>query len=323
SDLSSPPLGDATQASSSSGLSGTGSRPIRSRKVRLPFGPDIPKHWLFGNPIATHIPNGINLLFPAGERFFVRSVKRYLDRFADEPEALEQIRGFFGQEGNHAHEHERYFAILEEQGYQVRDFTRRFERFLTGWISRVLPPVLQLSTTAAAEHYTAILADAALRNGVLDQVHPTMRDLLLWHAAEEIEHKAVAFDVLQRVDDRYLVRVAGLVLSGLVIAGWWAAATRMLLNQDGLTRAERRIQRKRIKKFRKAAKTDARSGIGVSPGEIFRNIFWPGIRSYLRRDFHPNDHDNYHLAAEYLARVALGRADTAPTGVDVPADPAV
>ncbi|MEM9488859.1 MAG: metal-dependent hydrolase [Myxococcota bacterium] len=284
--------------------------------MRLPFGPDIPKYWLYGNPIATHLTNGVNLLFPAGERFFVRSVKHYLDRFADEPETLEQIRGFFGQEGNHAHEHERYFTILEEQGYQVRGFTRRFEWFLFRLAVRVLPRSLQLATTAAAEHFTAILADAVLRRGVFAEAHPTMRNLLMWHAAEEIEHKAVAFDVLQRVNKSYLLRLSGLLLAGLVIVGWWAVATRMLLKQDGLTRAERREYRRRLKEIR------TKANIGVSTGEIFRNIFWPGVRSYLRRDFHPNHHDNYHLASEYLAQAKLGRDDGARMSDDVPASPA-
>ena len=71
--------------------------------------------------VATHIANGVNLLFPAGERFFVRSVKHYLDRIEDE-HLKERVRGFFGQEGRHAKEHDVFNRILEEQGYDVDRF---------------------------------------------------------------------------------------------------------------------------------------------------------------------------------------------------------
>ena len=39
------------------------------------------------------------------------------------------------------------------------------------------------------------------------------------HAAEEVEHKAVVFDVLRAIDPRYGVRLAGLVITaGLLVA---------------------------------------------------------------------------------------------------------
>ena len=72
---------------------------------------DVPRWWLHDNAVAKHLSNGISLLFPAGERFFIRSVKHYLDRIED-PELKARVRGFFGQEGRHGHEHQRAFRIL-------------------------------------------------------------------------------------------------------------------------------------------------------------------------------------------------------------------
>jgi len=51
---------------------------------------DVPRHWLAGNAAATAISNGLNMLFPAGERFFVRSVNHYVDRIED-PTLREQL----------------------------------------------------------------------------------------------------------------------------------------------------------------------------------------------------------------------------------------
>src|SRR5688572_2929871 len=83
---------------------------------------EVPRHWFGGNPVASHLANGVNLLFPWGERFFVRSVRHYLDRIADDPALLAQVKGFFAQEGRHAAAHERYFEVMERQGYEIRPF---------------------------------------------------------------------------------------------------------------------------------------------------------------------------------------------------------
>jgi len=84
----------------------------------------VPRHWLADNAAATAIANGVNLLFPHGERFFVRSVKYFLDEI-DDPELQRAIRGFFGQEGRHAHAHDRLNAILRAQGFEVDRFLTR------------------------------------------------------------------------------------------------------------------------------------------------------------------------------------------------------
>lgn len=261
---------------------------VRPRKIQFPFTPDIPRHWFAGAASATHVANGVNLLFPAGERFFVRSVKHYLHRFAHDPDMQAQIKGFFGQEGRHAHEHERFFEILEAQGYDIRPFLARYERVCFGVVEKLMPPALRLAVTAACEHFTAIMAENALEDRVFDQMHPVMRALLLWHASEEIEHKAVAFDVLRAVHPSYPLRVLGLACATALLGTWWLAATRMLLAQDRIPRDQIRRERAHMLRQRHG-KT------------IIGSVFARGIRAYLRRDFHPWQNHNLHLAERYLA----------------------
>jgi uncharacterized protein len=264
--------------------------PIRARSVALDFDADIPRHWIGGNAFATHVANGVNLLFPAGERFFVRSVRHYLDRI-DDPELLEQVRGFCAQEGRHANAHQRFFEVLERQGYEIRDFLRVYEAIGYGFIERVAPRSVALATTVALEHFTALLAEAALTGRLFDEkTDPVVERLLLWHAAEEIEHKAVAFDVLKRVDPSYALRLIGLFMATLCLGGFWMLAVPVLLWQDGL------LGRRRL--FREMAESARRY-------PVLRQVFVRGIREYLRRDFHPWNNENGHLAEDYLATSGL------------------
>ncbi len=240
---------------------------------------DVPRHWFADSAAITHLVNGVCLLFPAGERFFVRSVRQYEDRIAD-PELRAAVRAFYKQEGAHANAHEKFFARLGEQGFDVEDLLERYEKLAFELMERRFPPSVRLSVTVALEHFTAIMAENALTDGLLDEAHPEMRRLLMWHAAEEIEHKAVAFDVLREVAPSYALRVFGLLLATASLAGFWAWATRRLIRQDGVDRETARADLERTRRER----------------PIVRRVFLRGIREYLRPSFHPNDHDTYPLA---------------------------
>lgn len=258
---------------------------IPLRKPNLEFDATIPRHWMNGNAFATHFFNGLNLIFPDGERFFVKAVHDHLGQI-DDPVLLRQAKQFAAQEGQHANQHEKYFDCLRAHGYEIDPFLRRFHRFFR-WTNRWLPAPLRLAMTAGAEHYTAVLGAGAIEEfELLADAHPTLRKLIVWHATEEIEHKAVAFDVLRATHPSYLLRVTGFVLATIALFGWSFAGTRMLLRQDGLSRREVDAQR--------------RLALARDDGRGLRRIR-AGVRAYFRRDFHPNEQD--HLA---LARRRLG-----------------
>jgi hypothetical protein len=223
------------------------------------------------------------MLFPWGERFFVRSVKHFAAT-VDDPVLRAQIKAFFGQEGRHAKAHDDFNAVLRAQGYQVDQFLDTYAR-LSAWVERVSPPKLRLATTAACEHFTAIMAAGAFTGGMIDDADPRVQKLMAWHAAEEIEHKAVAFDVLREVDPSYALRLAGLMLATVLLGGFWIAAASSLLRQDGYT------LRSTLKHLRSLRKREP----------ILRRVFARGIREYVRRDFHPSHTDDAHLAAGWMA----------------------
>ena len=260
---------------------------IPLRKPNLEFDASIPRYWMNGNLFATHFFNGLNLVFPDGERFFGKAVHDHLGQISD-PVLLRQAKQFAAQEGQHANQHEKYFDCLRAQGYAIDTFLRRFHRFFL-WTNRWLPARLRLAMTAGAEHYTAVLGAGAIEEfSLLADAHPTMRTLIIWHATEEVEHKAVAFDVLRATHPSYLLRVTGFILATIALFGWSIAGTRMLLRQDGLARHEVEAQR--------------RLAMARDHGRGLRRIR-AGVRAYFRRDFHPNEQDHLALARQRLAEV--------------------
>jgi predicted metal-dependent hydrolase len=267
--------------------------PIIPRDLDVDFAA-VPRHWLAGNAAATAIANGVNLLFPHGERFFVRSVKRFLGQIED-PELRTAVKGFFGQEGRHAHAHDRFNAILRAQGFEVDRFLASYQR-LSSWLEAHNPPRLNLAITAAAEHFTAILAEGAFTRNLLDKAAPEMRELLAWHAAEEIEHKAVAFDVLKAVDPSYALRIAGLVYATATLGGFWLWAAVVLMRQERLSP---------LAASRELGRMPARD-------PIVRRVFLRGIRQYLARDFHPSDNATYQIARDWMAARGMSLPGATP-----------
>lgn len=265
-------------------------RPIRPRAPGVTFDAVPPRYWFGGMKHASLLTNGVNLLFPKGERFFVRSVMRYLPRI-DDPALRAQVRGFAGQEHRHARAHEDYTAMLEAQGYRVERFLDAYERIAFGVVERLAPASLRLAVTAATEHFTAILADDALSRGYFAALDSDVGRMLTWHAAEEIEHKAVAFDVLRAVAPGYPLRMAGLAVASVMLGGFWFAAVVTLARQDAELPPE--PHRALTPEERKNTPLD---------------VFARGIRAYARPSFHPNQHDNLALALEALRSLGLETA---------------
>jgi predicted metal-dependent hydrolase len=186
-------------------------------------------------------------------------------------------------------EHARANEVLRVHGFEFDSWLSWYQRVAYGWIEPRVPAILCLSVTAALEHLTASLAHYHLTTNPMRSAAPVMRDLMRWHAAEEIEHKSVAFNVLQAVDNRWIVRATGMVLALIGFLFFWSSAWRHLSRQDpNITRARIRADRQIVSSW----------GIQDARYAVFRYAF-----GYFRYDFHPDDNDNYALAAEALAEL--------------------
>lgn len=180
---------------------------IQPRKMDFTFDPAMPRYWFDDDQFKTILLTALSCTFPEGERFFVRSVRHYQKQIQD-PLLREQVKGFIGQEAHHGNEHDAFNHFMESKGVPTRkvdEFVNRGMRFM----AKHLSPQRQLAKTCALEHFTAMLAELMLEHpGFFKGMDQRMLPLWLWHAVEESEHKAVAFDVYQDQVDSYWVRTS-------------------------------------------------------------------------------------------------------------------
>ncbi|MEM7217085.1 MAG: metal-dependent hydrolase [Pseudomonadota bacterium] len=183
--------------------------PVRSLQL-LPDA-DTPRYWFAGDPFVTHFFNAISSTFPEGERFFIKSVRRFMDRI-DDPQLEAEVRQFVKQEAQHYQIHDKHVDLLVEQGYVgLRAMNRFAERGMS--LSLRATPRFALATTTAVEHFTATLAAEMLdrADDWLAPMDSAMRDLWRWHALEELEHRCVALDVYEATIDSAGLRRAAML----------------------------------------------------------------------------------------------------------------
>jgi predicted metal-dependent hydrolase len=252
-------------------------RSLTVRRIR----PDlscVPRDWA-GDPRTTHMLNGLFAVFPDGEMYFCRSVRAFADQTTV---SAEELRGFYGQESNHGAAHREAFVMLERQGYHIEDWLEWYRGFAYGRREKRLSPQLRLAVTAALEHLTASLADIAFDpDDIIADVHPSMRELTQWHAAEEIEHRAVAYDVLQQVHPSWVLRVCGMWLALVALMRFGMSAMNHLAKQDG-TRGTRRHFLRNVLGRRKVLQQ---------------------VIAYCKPGFHPDNAGPHVVAEAYLAEL--------------------
>lgn len=246
------------------------------------------KHFFRGNPILSTLLYALSASFPDGERFFIDSVRHY-QKSVDDPVLAAQIRGFIGQEAHHAGVHEDFNERARELGMAVDRVQKRLKRRLD-MARRRLTPGQQLAVTAALEHVTATLAQWTLENPqatVGDGSDSPLREVLIWHAMEEIEHKAVAFDVYRLAVNDEKQRIA---VARMIFRMFWV---QMAISQCILLWRDRRLP--------SPAHIREAWEFMWGPGGLRR---WarPQLKRYLRPGFHPNDIDQTPLIRQWRDR---------------------
>jgi uncharacterized protein len=258
---------------------------IKPRRMVFDMSQLKTKYFFRGNPILSTLMYALSASFPDGERFFIDSV-RYYQKDIDDPLLSAQIRGFIGQEAHHGHVHEEFNERALTLGMAMDRVQQRLKKRLDT-AQRRLSPGQQLAITAALEHVTATLAQWTLENpeaGLNDGDNSPLSEMLIWHAMEEIEHKAVAFDVYRASVNDEKQRIA---VANIIFRTFWI---QMAISQLMLLWHDRKIPS--LKHIREA--WDFMWG-----KQGFRSWAAPEFKRYLKAGFHPNDIDQKRLIEQW------------------------
>nr|WP_315280463.1 metal-dependent hydrolase [uncultured Acinetobacter sp.] len=200
---------------------------------------DVPRYWFAGDPFLTRMFDALSLTFPDGERYFIQSVRLFRDQIHD-PDLKQRVADFIRQEAQHGIAHDKMNQIMKDQGMPVDQFIQRLNKVFRFEL-KYRSPQYNIAMTAAAEHLTALMAETFYgEKETLQDAHPYVRALFAWHAIEEMEHRDVAFDVMQQVGNvPEVTRKMALVLTTGLMFGFTLYRANVMLKCDGFNRTQR------------------------------------------------------------------------------------
>lgn len=276
-------------------------RDIIPRDLRFDIPGNATRRWFADDLVKTATIDGLSIFLPEGERFFIRALKHYANKLDDKTLAKE-INGYAVQEAFHTREHESYNKAMASLGYPVA----RMEKIVGKALGIPMRPIDRLAVTCAIEHLTATFSTATLRyDEMLEGAHPAYRRLWTWHALEELEHKAVALDVLAAATrdmsgfKRYWLRIAMMNATVIPFLIIFLRNVRLYVRADGEKTGPRFWWRFLKVMF-------GRPGyLRLSLGPFF---------SYYKPGFDPKNVDDSDLVAKGRAWLATNMPESTKTG---------
>jgi uncharacterized protein len=205
----------------------------------------------------------------------------------------------------HTQEHVGFNASAQKYGHDVDTLDAYTDKVLTN-VSQVLSligkpfgitkPMVDLTATTALEHFTATIATQLLTNHHIQELmsDETMKTMWLWHAIEENEHKAVAYDVFEGVFGKglkaYALRTSSLVVAMTTLFFVQNYFLYRLLKQD------QQLNRESISIIYEYAYSPSKGVITGMGKEMLE---------YFKLGFHPNDMDTKNLLKVWKEKLGL------------------
>ena len=256
--------------------------------------------WLDGNEVATAVFNAMSLTFPDGERLFIDAVKAYRSEVSGK--LAQDVKDFITQESIHSREHHLLNNQIDRTKYPVAEIEAAINENIA--IGRSGGRFRMLMATICLEHFTAMMADLMIDldvDGVplFSKTDPALERLWRWHAMEETEHKAVAYDVfLEATSDlpaikRYFRRSLSMLIITRHFTENITQYAAKLLVADGY---DPKDATRAVKAF--LWKKPALFGKG-----------WKVWLSWFKPGFHPWDHDNRDVMAKWKEDFTLVAAE--------------
>ena len=211
----------------STGARSTESRPpvLRVPQVELPDRLDTTWNPTF--PEFAAAANSVSLLMPHVEPYVAHTVRAVVGDL-DEPLAT-HAAAFVAQELQHQAQHRRVNRLVLEGAPSLRRIDRWAARTYA-WLARSRSTRWSLAFAAGFE--TSAFALARWSEGHLrllfDHADPAVATLFIWHLAEEVEHKTVAFDVYLATGGSRLRYLVAALWSAMLLAIFTVASTTVM-----------------------------------------------------------------------------------------------
>ncbi|XOV84856.1 MAG: metal-dependent hydrolase [bacterium] len=183
---------------------------ITVRKMDFEFSDDMDLVFIQHDPRLSFLFLGTWMLLPYLEPYLMRTIRKAMEQ-VDDAALLHDMQQFCAQEGQHYQQHAKanekvrdlmpvHLQLkLDEKLTEIRDEYKSFsEQKDLDW---------NLAYAEGFEAYTAAGARAQMSERVFDYMKDPIRDLMLWHIMEEMEHRTVAFDVFEALCGKYWYRL--------------------------------------------------------------------------------------------------------------------
>ncbi len=261
------------------------------RKMRIRNLEAGGRHWLGGDPYATAFFNALSAVFPRGEAFMIESLCAWQDKASGQ--LADDVKNFIQQEAAHSREHASMNRALIRSGYDIAPLDHSIRKFVEFFSAT--SDLTKLGATMCIEHLTAIVAAEMIADPRhLAGCDPEMRKLWLWHGIEEIEHKAVAFDMWMYATRKWSPLRRWITRTSMICA----VSFTFFINR---TRGQVELMRQDGVGWQKALPRILR--YGFSKGGIGRRVL-KSWAQFLKPGFHPWDIDDHDLIATGEALLA-------------------
>lgn len=260
------------------------------RKPEIHFDESIKKYHIGNNAYKTFYFIAFHLMLPEGERFFIRSAQNFSSKIQNAKQR-KQVMEFCGQEGNHSNTIQQYLNMLNFWGYPVERLQNKTRTFLNRVLKK-FPKQFQLAFTVGTEHLTTSMVEALYEAGTINDKETCLKIRFFWyyHALEELEHKAVAYDLFSEIYPRsYFLRCLSSLFINCVIFYFIRSFIKEMVKYDirmgRLTKQEFERSKKEVIKSKKGAK--------------FKTTFRRLLLSFYKPGFHPNQNNTDSLLEDH------------------------
>lgn len=161
----------------------------------------VNNYWCENSAPLTHFYNGLSVLFPAWEELFCTIVEAN-KKDVKCPVLLQEMDKFIKQETSHANAHHAHNTRIDEVAEE------QLQRNRTAVLGRKPNNQVIVGAMVSIEHFASTMSYDFIKR-YSDKTDREYK-LFLWHSAEEIEHKDLAYSLwkYKHYDDSVLPKIA-------------------------------------------------------------------------------------------------------------------